>query len=112
MRKPLVPGVREKIVHELFTGLTVGNAGGHYATLVAVGFHGRRGGVSEATDFSGEELGCDRRMTMARGLNSSKAARIGTELAQAVRAFRGGVTPQDDETIMVLERLSTGDRPQ
>jgi len=26
--------------------------------------------------------------------------------------FRGGVTPQDDETIIVLERLSTGDRPR
>jgi sigma-B regulation protein RsbU (phosphoserine phosphatase) len=67
-------------------------------------------GVSEATDPSGEELGRDRLMAMARGLDSSHAEQFGTELAHAVRVFRGGVTPQDDETIIVLERLSTGDR--
>jgi sigma-B regulation protein RsbU (phosphoserine phosphatase) len=151
--------------------------GVHYATMVAVGFHGRRGllvlsnaghpppfwhrtrgdewawfdddserhrpgvagtplgllpdasysrtivkpepgdlvvlysdGVSESRDPSGEELGRDRLMEMARGLDSSTAERFGTELAQAVRAFRGGVPPEDDETIIVLERTSTGDR--
>ena len=67
-------------------------------------------GVSEATDPSGEELGRDRLLAIARGLDSSSAERFGTELAQAVRAFRGGVPPQDDETIIVLERLSTVDR--
>ena len=51
-------------------------------------------------------------MEMARGLDSSNAERFGTQLAQAVPAFRGGVTPEDDETIIVLERLSTGDRPR
>ena len=152
--------------------------GVHYATMVAVGFHGRRGllvlsnaghpppfwhrtkrdewgwfedserhasgvigtplgllpdasysrtivkpepgdlivlysdGVSEARDPSGEELGRDRLMEIARGLDASDAERFGTELAQAVRVFRGGVTPEDDETIIVLERLSTGDRPR
>ena len=43
---------------------------------------------------------------MARSLDSSNAERFGTELAQAVRLFRGGVASQDDETIIVLERLS------
>ena len=51
-------------------------------------------------------------MEIARGLDASDAERFGTELAQAVRVFRGGVTPEDDETIIVLERLSTGDRPR
>lgn len=148
--------------------------GVHYATMVAVGFHGRRGllvlsnaghpppfwlrksrdewawfdeesrtrqlgvtgtplgllpdasysrtivkpepgdlivlysdGVSEATDPSGEELGRDRLLAIARTLDSNSAQRFGIALAQAVRAFRGGVPPQDDETIIVLERLST-----
>jgi serine phosphatase RsbU (regulator of sigma subunit) len=149
--------------------------GVHYATMVAVGFHGRRGllvlsnaghpppfwhrrgrdewawfeedsarhssgvigtplgllpdasysrtivkpepgdlivlysdGVSEARDPSGEELGRDRLMEMARRLDSSHAERFGPQLAQAVRMFRGGAPPEDDETIIVLERLSTG----
>jgi sigma-B regulation protein RsbU (phosphoserine phosphatase) len=69
-------------------------------------------GVSEATDPSGEELGRDRLMAMARSLDASNAERFGTELAQAVRVFRGGGAPQDDETIIVLERLSTVDRPR
>jgi sigma-B regulation protein RsbU (phosphoserine phosphatase) len=68
-------------------------------------------GVSEATDPSGEELGRDRLMAMARGLDCSNAERFGSELAQAVRVFRGGSSAQDDETIIVLERLSTVDRP-
>jgi sigma-B regulation protein RsbU (phosphoserine phosphatase) len=147
--------------------------GVHYATMVAVGFHGRRGllvlsnaghpppfwhrprreewawlyedserdrtgitgtplgllpnasyartivkpepgdlivlysdGVSEATDPSGEELGRDRLMAIARTLDASSAERFGSGLAQAVRLFRGGVAPPDDETIIVLERLS------
>lgn len=67
-------------------------------------------GVSEARDPSGEELGRDRLMEMARGLNSTGAEQFGTQLAQAVRAFRGGAPPEDDETIIVVERLSTGDR--
>lgn len=67
-------------------------------------------GVSEARDPSGEELGRDRLMEIARGLDSSNAERFGTRLAQALRVFRGGVAPEDDETIIVLERLSTGER--
>ena len=69
-------------------------------------------GVSEARDPSGEELGRDRLMEIARSLDSSNAERFGTQLAQAIRAFRGGGAPEDDETIIVLERLSTGDRPR
>jgi serine phosphatase RsbU (regulator of sigma subunit) len=65
-------------------------------------------GVSEARP-SGEEFG-DRLMEMARGLDSSHAERFGTQFAQAVRLFRGGRAPEDHETIIVLERLSTGDR--
>lgn len=146
--------------------------GVHYATMVAVGFHGRRGllvmtnaghppafwyrgnrdewswfesrsanevgvrgtplgllpnvfydrmivkpdpgdlivlysdGVSEATDPTGNELGRDDLMTMARALNHESAETFGTELVQSVRAFRGTRAPEDDETIIVLQRLS------
>jgi phosphoserine phosphatase RsbU/P len=147
--------------------------GVHYATMVAVGFHGRRGllvmtnaghppafwyrtnrdewswfespragdevgvrgtplgllpnvsydrmivkpdpgdlivlysdGVSEATNPAGNELGRDDLMTMARALKPTSAETFGTELVEAVREFRGGRAPEDDETIIVLQRLS------
>lgn len=145
--------------------------GGHYATMVAVGWHGRRGlavmtnaghppplwyrasrdewswletqrasergrpagvplgllgdvaydrlvvkpqsgdlmvlysdGVSEATSPDGNELGRDGLMNMARALDSSSAEALGTQLASALRAFRGDGEPLDDETIIVMRR--------
>jgi len=145
--------------------------GGHYATMVAVGWHGRRGlvvmtnaghppplwyrasrhdwswletqrasergrpagmplglfanvtydrlvvklqsadlmvlysdGVSEAISPAGNELGRDGLMNMARALDSSSAEALGTQLASALRAFRGDGEPLDDETIIVLRR--------
>jgi sigma-B regulation protein RsbU (phosphoserine phosphatase) len=147
--------------------------GVHYATMVAVGFHGRRGllvmtnaghppafwyrtnrdewawfesqaagnsvgvrgtplgllpnvsydrmivkpdpgdlivlysdGVSEATNPAGNELGRDDLMAMARALKPTSPETFGTELVQAVREFRGGRVAEDDETIIVLQRLS------
>jgi sigma-B regulation protein RsbU (phosphoserine phosphatase) len=62
-------------------------------------------GVSEATDRAGNELGRDHLMTMARGLKPISAETFGTELVEAVRGFRGGRAPEDDETIIVLQRL-------
>jgi phosphoserine phosphatase RsbU/P len=160
----LMRDLNEAVIHEL--------DGVHYATMVAVGFHGRRGllvmtnaghppafwyrtsrdewawfeshrtgegvgvsgtplgllpnvsydrmivkpdpgdlvvlysdGVSEATNPDGKELGRDDLMTMARLLNHGSAEAFGTELVAAVREFRGGRVPEDDETIMVLQRL-------
>jgi sigma-B regulation protein RsbU (phosphoserine phosphatase) len=147
--------------------------GVHYATMVAVGFHGRRGllvmtnaghppamwyrtkrdewawfdpqpastevgvrgtplgllpnvsydrmivkpdpgdlivlysdGVSEATNPAGDELGRDALMTMARSLKPDSLETFGTELVEGVREFRAGRPPDDDETIIVLQRLS------
>jgi phosphoserine phosphatase RsbU/P len=147
--------------------------GVHYATMVAVGFHGRRGllvmtnaghppalwyranrrefgwfepqlaqespgvrgtplgllpnvpydrrivkpgpgdlivlysdGVSEATNPAGQELGRDDLMALARSLNPTSAETFGTELVEAVSAFRGGSVPEDDETIIVLQRVA------
>ena len=148
--------------------------GGHYATMVAVGWHGRRGlavmtnaghpaalwyrasrdewswletqpasergrpagvplglladvtydrlvikpqsgdlmvlysdGVSEALSPAGNELGRDGLMNMARALDASSAEALGTQLASALRAFRGDGKPLDDETIIVMRRNDT-----
>jgi sigma-B regulation protein RsbU (phosphoserine phosphatase) len=146
--------------------------GVHYATMVAVGFHGRRGllvmtnaghppafwyradrnewtwfdargaegrtgvsgtplgllpnvaydrmivkpepgdlivlysdGVSEATNPAGRELGRDDLLALARALDRTSAETFGVQLVEAVREFRGGRVPEDDVSVIVLERL-------
>ena len=66
-------------------------------------------GVSEAINQDGEELGRDGLMALGRRLDSRSAEAFGAQLAQAVREFRGGAVPQDDETIIVMQRVSTTD---
>jgi sigma-B regulation protein RsbU (phosphoserine phosphatase) len=61
-------------------------------------------GVSEATNPAGDELGRDGLMNMARELDASSAEAFGVQLTSALRLFRGGVEPADDETIIVLRR--------
>jgi serine phosphatase RsbU (regulator of sigma subunit) len=63
-------------------------------------------GVSEATNPAGEELGRDGLMNIARELESSSAEEFGTSLTSAVRAFRSGLEPTDDETIIVLQAIA------
>ena len=62
-------------------------------------------GVSEATNPEGNELGRDDLMTVARALDPISAETFGMQLAQAVGEFRGGSVPNDDETIIVLQRV-------
>ena len=45
-------------------------------------------------------------MNIAREIDSSSAEAFGTQLTSALRAFRGGVEPADDETIIVLQRVA------
>ena len=61
-------------------------------------------GVSEANSPAGNELGRDGLMNMARGLDSSSAEALGTQLASALRAFRGDGERLDDETLIVMRR--------
>jgi sigma-B regulation protein RsbU (phosphoserine phosphatase) len=70
-------------------------------------------GVSEATSPAGEELGRDGLMNMARALDSSSPETLGTQLASALRVFRGDREPLDDETIIVIQRvpLTASDTP-
>ncbi len=60
-------------------------------------------GISEATNSDGEELGRDRLMAVIRTLSSSSPETCGAQLVDAVNDFRGGSTPEDDETIIVLQ---------
>jgi sigma-B regulation protein RsbU (phosphoserine phosphatase) len=63
-------------------------------------------GVSEATNPAGEELGRDGLMSLARELDTSSADAFGTRLMSALRDFRGGVVPVDDETLIVLQTVA------
>ena len=61
-------------------------------------------GVSEANNPAGKELGRDGLMKMASALDTNSAEALGTQLASALRAFRGDRDPLDDETIIVMRR--------
>ena len=61
-------------------------------------------GVSETTSPAGNELGREGLMNMARALDSSSAEAFGSQLASALRAFRGDGERLDDETIIVMRR--------
>lgn len=63
-------------------------------------------GASEATNVAAEELGRDGLMNIARGLDRSSAETFGSQLTSALRGFRGGGDAVDDETIIVLQRVS------
>jgi phosphoserine phosphatase RsbU/P len=60
-------------------------------------------GISEATNPDGQELGRDQLLTIARGLSAGAAETFGVQLLDAVNTFRGGIAPEDDETIIVLQ---------
>jgi sigma-B regulation protein RsbU (phosphoserine phosphatase) len=62
-------------------------------------------GVSEATNRNDEELGGDGLMALARRLGPRSAAAFGAALATAVQDFRGGTVANDDQTIIVMERV-------
>lgn len=71
-------------------------------------------GASEALNPAGDELGRDGLLTMAAGLDVSSTEAFGTQLTTALRAFRGGSDPVDDQTIIVFERSGpppSGARP-
>ncbi len=173
MQKHLTALEQTSLMRDLNEAVMVELDGIHYATMVAVGFHGRRGllvmtnaghppalwyranrnawawierqhaaaaavggtplgllpnvsyeriiikpeagdlvvlysdGVSEAANPAGKELGRDDLMAVARALDPGSAETFGLQLAEAVTNFRGGSALQDDETIIVLQRVST-----
>jgi phosphoserine phosphatase RsbU/P len=60
-------------------------------------------GISEAVNPAGEELGRDHLMTLARTLDRTSAETFGAQLVEAISAFRGGIVPDDDQTIIVVQ---------
>jgi sigma-B regulation protein RsbU (phosphoserine phosphatase) len=61
-------------------------------------------GVNEAENESGEQLGLDGLLQMARGLAVGSAAAAGEALVAAVERFRGAAPPTDDATIIAFQR--------
>ena len=62
-------------------------------------------GVSEAMDPAGNELGRDDLLTLLGALDPTSAETLGTQLVDRVREFRRGCAPEDDQTVIVLQRL-------
>jgi len=61
-------------------------------------------GISESWDESGEQLGLDRLLSIARTLPVESAAAAGRALLSAVERFRGLEPRSDDETVVALQR--------
>ena len=172
MQKHLLALEQASLMRDLNEAVQMELDGVHYATMVAAGFHGRRGllvmtnaghppalwyraqrnewawfesqraqdgsgvrgtplgllpnvaydrkivkpgpgdlivlysdGVSEATNPAGTELGRDDLLELIRALDTTSAETLGLQLVESVREFRKGSVPEDDETIIVLQRL-------
>ena len=61
-------------------------------------------GLNESCDESGEQLGLDRLLEMARGVPVESAVVAARALLAAVERFRGTAPPEDDITVVALER--------
>jgi serine phosphatase RsbU (regulator of sigma subunit) len=61
-------------------------------------------GINEAADESGEQLGLERLLSIARSLPTGSPAAAGKALRAAVSRFRGAAPPADDETVAALQR--------
>ena len=61
-------------------------------------------GVSESCDESGEQLGLERLLDIARDVPTESAAAAGKGLLAAVARYRGAVPAADDETVVALQR--------
>ena len=62
-------------------------------------------GASEALNTDGIELGRDGLMSLAGACAVDSAATCGAGLAQSLLSFRGDVSAQDDQTVIVLRAL-------
>jgi len=62
-------------------------------------------GISESQDESGEQLGLDRLLSVARTFPTESAAAAGKALLAAVERFRGTTGAADDETVVALHRV-------
>jgi serine phosphatase RsbU (regulator of sigma subunit) len=65
-------------------------------------------GVSESRDESGEQMGLERLLTIARDLPTASASAAGQRLRAAVAEFRGSGSASDDETVVAIQRRAAG----
>jgi sigma-B regulation protein RsbU (phosphoserine phosphatase) len=63
-------------------------------------------GVTDSIDHSGAHLDQDGLLSLARAVPIGSAAETGQALVDVLDAFRGVVPPNDDETIVVLQRVT------
>src|SRR5262249_30437039 len=66
--------------------------------------------LTESNSPSGEGLGEEGLLRLVRGLESLEPPRLGPALLERVAEWRGGSTPDDDETLLVL-RHNASDPP-
>jgi sigma-B regulation protein RsbU (phosphoserine phosphatase) len=62
-------------------------------------------GVTDSTDYSGAHLDQHGLLGLARRIPLASASEAGRRLIESLDAFRGAVPPNDDETVVVLERV-------
>ena len=62
-------------------------------------------GVTDSTDDSGAHLDQHGLLALARRIPRGSASEAGRGLIESLDAFRGAAPPNDDETVVVLERL-------
>jgi len=69
-------------------------------------------GIVEPRNDSGERLGLEGLLALARGLPCGSASETGTVLVEAVARFRGLAAAADDETIIALRRRPSSEVPE
>jgi sigma-B regulation protein RsbU (phosphoserine phosphatase) len=62
-------------------------------------------GITEAMDSSGNQLGHEGLVELARGLATESLAEVSRALISGAQAYRGGGPRRDDETLVVLRRV-------
>ncbi|HEV3277493.1 MAG TPA: PP2C family protein-serine/threonine phosphatase [Terriglobia bacterium] len=63
-------------------------------------------GITETADSAGNELGYKGLADLARGLATDSTFQVSRDLMAGVRAFRGDAARRDDETLVVLQRVT------
>jgi sigma-B regulation protein RsbU (phosphoserine phosphatase) len=61
-------------------------------------------GISEAINSAGTELGREGLLELVRVIEVRSPEPLGTRLVSALQTFREGEAPQDDQTIIVIQR--------
>ena len=64
-------------------------------------------GVTDSTDDSGAHLDQDGLLALARRIPLASASQTGHGLIELLDTFRGVIPPNDDETVVVLERVTS-----